>query len=194
MLLGDAKRLVSTVLQGFYQSNQATAASMALQPSEPRWHSATLLGRSVLSAPDECESHGKNLVTGAALEEDEYRAANPSGLAMLKAVDFVPPHETPSEEYPFALITGRTLYHFHTRTKTGRSPALQRSAPEVWVEISPSDARAGAGRETWWRCVRGLGVSVAGRGSAESGRAFCQGAGSHQGRPGHCGGVRRGGA
>ncbi|MGR7026892.1 molybdopterin dinucleotide binding domain-containing protein [Geodermatophilus sp. URMC 62] len=37
-------------------------------------------------------------------------------------------------------MTGRTLYHFHTRTKTGRAPQLQAAAPEVWVEMSPSDA------------------------------------------------------
>ncbi len=93
------------------------------------------------ASPEECESYGKDLVTGAPLEESEYRAANPEGLAMIKAVEYVPPHEEPDEEYPFILITGRTLYHFHTRTKTGRAPELQRAAPEVWVELSPSDAR-----------------------------------------------------
>jgi anaerobic selenocysteine-containing dehydrogenase len=39
------------------------------------------------------------------------------------------------------LITGRTLYHFHTRTKTARAPQLQDAAPEVWVEVSKADAR-----------------------------------------------------
>jgi anaerobic selenocysteine-containing dehydrogenase len=38
------------------------------------------------------------------------------------------------------LITGRTLYHFHTRTKTGRAPQLQAAAREVWVEMAASDA------------------------------------------------------
>jgi anaerobic selenocysteine-containing dehydrogenase len=38
------------------------------------------------------------------------------------------------------LITGRTIYHFHTRTKTGRVPQLQAAAPDVWVECSPGDA------------------------------------------------------
>lgn len=91
--------------------------------------------------PEECESYGRDLVTGAPLEEGEYRAMNPEGRAMLKAVEYVPPHEEPDRAHPFVLITGRTLYHFHTRTKTGRSPELQRAAPEVWVEISSSDAR-----------------------------------------------------
>jgi anaerobic selenocysteine-containing dehydrogenase len=52
-----------------------------------------------------------------------------------------PPHEPPSTDYPFVLITGRTVYHFHTRTKTGRVPELNAAAPEVWVEICESDAR-----------------------------------------------------
>jgi anaerobic selenocysteine-containing dehydrogenase len=47
----------------------------------------------------------------------------------------------PTDEFPFWLTTGRTLYHFHTRTKTGRTPQLQAAAPEVWVELSPGDAR-----------------------------------------------------
>ena len=97
--------------------------------------------------PEECESYGKDLVTGAPLEEPEYRAANPDGRAMIKAVEYVPPHEEPGQEYPFALITGRTLYHFHTRTKTGRAPQLQRAAPEVWVEIAPPDAEEAGIRE-----------------------------------------------
>jgi anaerobic selenocysteine-containing dehydrogenase len=90
--------------------------------------------------PDYCESYGRDMVTGAAVEPDEYRALNPTGRAVLKAAEYLPPHELPSQEFPFQLITGRTLYHFHTRTKTGRAPQLDRAAPDVWVEMSASDA------------------------------------------------------
>jgi anaerobic selenocysteine-containing dehydrogenase len=90
--------------------------------------------------PDYCESYGRDLVTGAPLDETEYRALNPTGRAVLKAAAYLPPHELVSDEFPFQLITGRTLYHFHTRTKTGRAPQLQAAAPEVWVEMSASDA------------------------------------------------------
>jgi anaerobic selenocysteine-containing dehydrogenase len=90
--------------------------------------------------PDYCESYGRDLVTGAPLDETEYRALNPEGRAVLKAAEYLPPHELIGEEFPFQLITGRTLYHFHTRTKTARAPQLQAAAPEVWVEMSPSDA------------------------------------------------------
>ncbi|MBY6538860.1 nitrate reductase [Rhodococcus sp. BP-349] len=90
--------------------------------------------------PDYCESYGKDLVTGAPTDPSQYRATNPDGKAMIKAAPFIPPHEPPSTDYPFALITGRTVYHFHTRTKTGRVPRLQDAAPEVWVEMCATDA------------------------------------------------------
>lgn len=59
-------------------------------------------------------------------------------------VTWEPYGEEPDEEYPFWLTTGRRLYHYHTRTMTGRSAGLD----EVWaretVDISPADA-AGLG-------------------------------------------------
>jgi anaerobic selenocysteine-containing dehydrogenase len=97
------------------------------------------------SAPDYCESYGKDLITGAPVEPTEYRALNPSGKAVIKAAEYLPPHESPTaptEELPYYLITGRTLFHFHTRTKTGRAPQLRAAAPEVWVEMSVKDADA----------------------------------------------------
>ncbi|MFD0327679.1 molybdopterin oxidoreductase family protein [Streptacidiphilus monticola] len=92
------------------------------------------------AAPDVCESYGKDLVTGASVSETEYRALNPEGKAVLKAAEYLPPHEDVSGEYPLRLATGRTLYHFHTRTKTGRVPQLQAAAPEMWVEIGAGEA------------------------------------------------------
>lgn len=91
--------------------------------------------------PDYCESYGRDLVTGAPMEPDEYRAMNPDGKAMLKAAEYVEPHEPPGEDHPFALVTGRTIHHFHTRTKTARAPQLQAAAPESWVEVSDTDAK-----------------------------------------------------
>jgi len=93
------------------------------------------------SAPDVCEDFGHDLVTGAPLDETEYRALNPDGKAVLKAAEYLPPHERPDDAHPLVLITGRTVYQFHTRTKTGRAPQLQAAAPDVWVECSPADAQ-----------------------------------------------------
>jgi len=97
------------------------------------------------AAPDYCESYGKDMVTGAPAEADAYKALNPDGKAILRAAEYLPAHELPSKDHPYQLITGRTLYHFHTRTKTGRTPQLQAAAPEVWVEASQADAS----REGW---------------------------------------------
>jgi anaerobic selenocysteine-containing dehydrogenase len=94
------------------------------------------------AAPDVCETYGRDLETGAFLEPTEYAAMNPDGKAIIKATDYTPPIEEPSEEFPLALTTGRTIYHFHTRTKTARAPELQAAAPEVWVELSAPDAVA----------------------------------------------------
>ncbi|MCU1587847.1 MAG: molybdopterin oxidoreductase [Frankiales bacterium] len=92
------------------------------------------------AAPDKCESFGKDPVTGTPKEQQEYQAENPDGMAMLIGAEFVPPHEVPSGDFPYVLTTGRTLFHFHTRTKTARAPQLQKAAPEVWVELSAADA------------------------------------------------------
>ncbi|MEW2372019.1 nitrate reductase [Streptomyces sp. NPDC006656] len=90
--------------------------------------------------PDVCESYGKDLVTGAAVPMVEYRSLNPDGKALIKAAEYLPPHETTDAGHTFQLTTGRTLYQFHTRTKTGRVPQLAAAAPDVWVEMSVADA------------------------------------------------------
>ncbi|MFF7155146.1 molybdopterin-dependent oxidoreductase [Streptomyces sp. NPDC008139] len=92
--------------------------------------------------PDTAETYGKDLVTGASVTAVEYRSLNPDGKAVIKAAEYLPPHEPPSADYPLQLTTGRTLYHFHTRTKTGRAPQLDAAAPDVWVEVSAADASA----------------------------------------------------
>lgn len=104
-------------------------------------------GGTFWSDPEYCESYGRDLITGAPVEPQEYKAMNPSGRAVIKAAAYQPPHEPAGEDYPFLLTTGRTLYHFHTRTKTARAPQLQAAAPEVWVECSTRDATAAGLRE-----------------------------------------------
>jgi anaerobic selenocysteine-containing dehydrogenase len=92
------------------------------------------------ASPGDCETYGKEMLTGAAREPDEYRAMNPSGKAMLRAAEYLPPHEEPGADWPLRLNTGRTIFHFHTRTKTGRTPQLNDAAPEVWAELAEGDA------------------------------------------------------
>ena len=90
--------------------------------------------------PEVCEEFGHDLRTGAAFSEAEFKALGAEGRAILKAAEWTPPHEWAADEYPFALVTGRTVYHFHTRTKTGRAPELQAAAPDVWAELCAADA------------------------------------------------------
>jgi anaerobic selenocysteine-containing dehydrogenase len=96
--------------------------------------------------PDYCEEYGHDLETGAAYERKDYEALNPAGRALLRHAEYVPPPEEPSDDFPFVFTTGRTVYHWHTRTKTGRSRELDAAAPEPWVELSSADAgRLGVG-------------------------------------------------
>ncbi|MDP9694013.1 UNVERIFIED_ORG: anaerobic selenocysteine-containing dehydrogenase [Arthrobacter globiformis] len=96
------------------------------------------------TGPEYCESFGHDLLTGATTGETRYKATVQPGKAWLKAIDYTPPHEEPDAEYPLRYTTGRTAYHFHTRTKTGRSRRLNAAAPDPWIEMSVEDAaRAG---------------------------------------------------
>ncbi|BEL04150.1 nitrate reductase [Actinoplanes sichuanensis] len=90
--------------------------------------------------PDYCETYGHDLSTGAEYSEQQYRAREPGGRAFLHAIDYQPSPEVTSDDYPLLLTTGRTVYQFHTRTKTGRAPQLDAAAPDVWVQISDDDA------------------------------------------------------
>ena len=63
------------------------------------------------------------------------------GRARLIPVEWEPFPEQPNAEYPFVLNTGRTVEHWHTRTKTGKVPILERLSPNAWVEMNTRDAR-----------------------------------------------------
>ena len=63
------------------------------------------------------------------------------GRARLIPVEWEPFPEPPNPDFPLVLNTGRTVEHWHTRTKTGKVPILERLSPEAWVEMNPRDAR-----------------------------------------------------
>jgi anaerobic selenocysteine-containing dehydrogenase len=90
--------------------------------------------------PDYCETYGQDLATGAEHTVEEYLVTRPERRAFLRAADYHPSPEVPDDEHPLLLTTGRSVYQFHTRTKTGRVPELAAAAPDAWVEIHPSDA------------------------------------------------------
>ncbi len=93
------------------------------------------------TAVETCETYGHNLSTGAPVGETAYRARRIDGRALLKTVPYEHPFEEPDEAYPLRLTTGRTVYHWHTRTKTMRARQLNDAAPAMWVELSQSDAQ-----------------------------------------------------
>ncbi|WP_326570133.1 molybdopterin oxidoreductase family protein [Actinacidiphila glaucinigra] len=88
-----------------------------------------------------CETYGHNLSTGAPVSETAYRARRIDGRAILKSVPYEHAFEEPDETYPLRLTTGRTVYHWHTRTKTRRSRQLNDAAPSMWIELSEPDAQ-----------------------------------------------------
>jgi assimilatory nitrate reductase catalytic subunit len=63
------------------------------------------------------------------------------GRARLIPTKWEPFPEQPSGDFPFVLNTGRTVEHWHTRTKTGQVPILERLSPSPWLEMNPRDAR-----------------------------------------------------
>ena len=62
------------------------------------------------------------------------------GLGVFTPVDWTPPAEVPDKKFPMVLSTGRRLYHYHTRTQTGRCDGLNDLLPEETADISPQDA------------------------------------------------------
>jgi len=91
---------------------------------------------------DYAQSYGKNQFTGRALTQKEFADKKADGKAILHPTHFLPPAEQPTKDYPMWLTTGRLVWHWHTRTKTGRSPILHMAAQHGYVEIHTEDAKA----------------------------------------------------
>jgi len=93
------------------------------------------------TTPDDAQSYGKVLFTGRPRTREEFEDLHANGRAIMYATHYVPPAEHPSGEFPFWLTTGRLVWHWHSRTKTGRSPYLQMVAPQGYAEINIEDAQ-----------------------------------------------------
>ena len=63
------------------------------------------------------------------------------GRARLLPAAWEPFPEQPTAAFPMVLNTGRTVEHWHTRTKTANVPILERLSPNAWLEMNPRDAR-----------------------------------------------------
>lgn len=67
---------------------------------------------------------------------------NPDGKAVIWALPYEPPAESPDDEFDMWLITGRVLEHWHSGSMTMRVPELYRSFPSAVVFMHPDDARS----------------------------------------------------
>lgn len=67
--------------------------------------------------------------------------ATEDGKAKLLSIECSPFPEQPDQQFPFILNTGRTVEHWHTRTKTGQVPILERMSPSAWLEMNTRDAQ-----------------------------------------------------
>ncbi len=71
----------------------------------------------------------------------EKNFATPNGRGKFVPLSYTPPAELPDRTYPFILTTGRSLYHFHTDSMTGRVNGLKLLHPCERLEMGPSDAK-----------------------------------------------------
>jgi assimilatory nitrate reductase catalytic subunit len=84
---------------------------------------------------------GTNDVSTTRLYSDGHFQTE-DGKAKLFCIEWTPFPEQPNKEFPFVLNTGRTVEHWHTRTKTGQVPILERMSPNAWLEMNTRDANA----------------------------------------------------
>jgi formate dehydrogenase major subunit len=89
--------------------------------------------------PNPDESDGTIVMFG-----DGFPTEN--GRAKFVAAEHTGADELPDDEYPFILVTGRVLEHWHTGVMTRRSRTLHEREPEAFVEVHPDDCdRLGLG-------------------------------------------------
>jgi predicted molibdopterin-dependent oxidoreductase YjgC len=72
------------------------------------------------------------------LHKEKFAA--PDGLGTFFGIEYRPPAEVADAEYPFTLMTGRVIFHYHTRTQTDRSPTLHYEVPESYIQLNTKDA------------------------------------------------------
>jgi formate dehydrogenase alpha subunit len=64
------------------------------------------------------------------------------GLGRFIPLTYRPPAETPDQDFPFMLNTGRILQHWHGGTMSRRSAGLDALVPEGQIEVNSIDAQA----------------------------------------------------
>ncbi len=89
------------------------------------------------------------------------RFPTPDGRARFAATPHCAVAEPVNREHPLVLTTGRVAEHWHTLTRTGKSPRLSAAASEPVIELNPSDAAAaGVGAGEHARVISARGSAV----------------------------------
>jgi ferredoxin-nitrate reductase len=83
--------------------------------------------------PEQDQVHNKRLYT-------DLQFHTPDRKARFGAYHSNGVFETPDEQYPFILTTGRLYGHWHTQTRTGRIDKIRQMHPNPFIEIHPKDA------------------------------------------------------
>ncbi len=82
---------------------------------------------------------GYDVYVKAGKQIDFY--GKPDGKAVIFALPYEPPAESPDAEYDLWLTTGRVLEHWHSGSMTRRVPELHRAVPAAVCFMNPADAR-----------------------------------------------------
>lgn len=93
---------------------------------------------------------------------------HPDKRAIIFALPYEPPAESPDAEYPFWLSTGRVLEHWHTGSMTQRVEELNAAVPHALIYMNYEDARAQGFR-------RGSEIRIVSRRGAMRGRVETRG-------------------
>ncbi len=62
------------------------------------------------------------------------------GKGLFKAISYQPAQELPDNKYPYLMSTGRMLYHYNTRSMTGRTPGINEISNKSYIEINSDSA------------------------------------------------------
>ncbi len=63
------------------------------------------------------------------------------GKGLFSAVDHTPAAELADKEYPFVMMTGRILHHYHTGTMTRKTKSLPQYVKDGYIEMSSADVK-----------------------------------------------------
>ncbi len=64
----------------------------------------------------------------------------PGGKGQMIPAEYIPPAETPTDEYPLVLTSGRVVLHYNAGAMTRRTKSLQEREPELFVQVNPQTA------------------------------------------------------